>query len=115
MAHELPAFCASQARRPLTVTRHRAPPPPAATGGGAAEGASAASHAAATPQPRVMHTHQRCAAPVADSAAGVFLFEAGCGAAGLGAGLLIYIRKRRAAMALAARAGLPRPPGMSCL
>ena len=62
-----------------------------------------------------MHTHQRCAAPVADSAAGVFLFEACCAVAGLGAGALIVVRKRRAAAALAARAGLPRPPGLSCL
>ena len=62
-----------------------------------------------------MHTHQRCAAPVAESAAGVFLFEAGCGVALLMSWMLIYIRKRRAALALAARAGLPRPPGMSCL
>ena len=62
-----------------------------------------------------MHTHQRCAAPVAESAAGVFLFEAGCGAALLMSWTLIYIRKRRAALALAARAGLPRPPGLNCL
>ena len=105
-----------QARRPQAVVRRRAtPPPPAADGTVAAAVSTAPVSGTAEGLFRVMHTHQRCAAPVADSAIGVFLFEAGCAASGLAAGALIVVRKRRTAVALAVRAGLPRPPGMSCL
>ena len=119
--HDLPCSrCrAQQARRPLALVRYRATPPPAADTAAAAAAqttaAPASSGGTADALFRVMHTHQRCAAPVADSATGVFLFEAGCAVSGLAAAALIAVRKRRAALALAARAGLPRPPGMSCL
>lgn len=96
-------------RRPLTVVAHHRTPPAAGDAAAQASAAQASAHF------RVMHTHQRCAAPVADSAAAVFLFEAACAGAGVAAGALIAVRKRRAALALAQRAGLPRPGGLSCL